>query len=398
VVYSDGDEEELSLAEVLQLIDIRNLQSREGTDKEFIEEDLEDVVEDAQRVVENNDGSDSDADSKNSHYSNEEVTATILRKEECQMENNDLLKVQLLVQLYLYDQSTSPLHFNKVNDGTGEVNKVAALQILQYCEERHMSRTEADEYLKSQHKLIEVVTGKPFDMVKSFKTLKRVFLDTMDRKLPLSYCDIHLPQRFFETCRTQSNNPLPSLKAAYIPLEYAIGLLLLKTSPDNIIDNMKAEFWKGLDRQGVQSVQRIYTKWSSSKYAVDIQRLIRDRIDTEIVPLILYFSIFIDKGAMNKGQTRSATQVSISLQNINGTCCQSLIGFVPDNSGTSPEVLDGLLEEQGVNKTSRKYILQYTSRQREWDYLQSTITPFLERQETEGGFDAQVGTGMNKKF
>jgi hypothetical protein len=101
---------------------------------------------------------------------------------------------------------------------------------------------------------------------------------------------------------------------------------------------------------------------------------------------------------MNKGQTRSATQVSISLQNINGTCCQSLIGFVPDNSGTSPEVLDGLLEEQGVNKTSRKYILQYTSRQREWDYLQSTITPFLERQETEGGFDAQVGTGMNKKF
>jgi hypothetical protein len=89
VVYSDKDEEELSLAEVLQLIDIRNLQSREGTDKEFIEEDLEDVVEDAQRVVENNDGSDSDADSKNTHYSNEEVTATILTKEECQMESKN---------------------------------------------------------------------------------------------------------------------------------------------------------------------------------------------------------------------------------------------------------------------------------------------------------------------
>jgi hypothetical protein len=43
VVYSDGDEEELRLAEVLQLIDIRNLQSREGTDKEFIEQDLEDI-------------------------------------------------------------------------------------------------------------------------------------------------------------------------------------------------------------------------------------------------------------------------------------------------------------------------------------------------------------------
>jgi len=314
------------------------------------------------------------------------------------MKNNDILKVQLIVQLYLYDQSTSPLRFNKVNDGTGEVNKVAALQILQYCEERHMSRTEADDYLKSQHKLIEVVTGRPFNMVKSFKTLKRVFLDTMDRKLPLSSCNIHLPQRFFDKCRTESNNPLPSLKAHYIPLEYVIGLLLLKMSPDDIIHNMKAEFWSGLDRDGAESVQRIYTNWSSSKYAVDIQRLIRDRIDTALIPLILFFSIFIDKGVMNQGQTRSATPVSISLQNIKGTCCQSLIGFVPDHSGTSTEVLDALLAEQGVNKTSRKYILQHTSRQREWDYLQSTITPFLDRQEAENGFDVQIGTGINKKF
>jgi len=130
----------------------------------------------------------SDPDSKNSHHSREEeLKATELTREDCEMKNNDILKVQLLVQQYLYDQRTSPLRFNKVNDGTDKVNKVAALQILHYCEERHMSRTEADEYLKSQHKLIEVVTGRPFNMVKSFKTLKRVFLDTMDKRrfLPL---------------------------------------------------------------------------------------------------------------------------------------------------------------------------------------------------------------------
>ena len=112
--------------------------------KEFIDDDLDDDVADDPLDIGNNDGFESDADSKNSQHTNEEVKATVLTREECEMKNNDILKVQSIVQSYLYDQTTSPLHFNKVNNGTGEVNKVAALQIVQYCQERHMSRTDAE--------------------------------------------------------------------------------------------------------------------------------------------------------------------------------------------------------------------------------------------------------------
>ena len=77
-----------------------------------------------------------------------------------------------------------------------------------------MSRSEAEDYLKSTHKLIECVTGKPFDMVHSFKTLQRSFLHTLDKKLPLSQCEIHLPKNFFQNIRTRNNKPLPSLKAS----------------------------------------------------------------------------------------------------------------------------------------------------------------------------------------
>ena len=133
---------------------------------------------------------DSVADSKESSR-NDIGPVTVLSREQCK--NNDVLKVQELLLAHLYDQSTSPIKFNKVNDGK-EVNKVAALQILQYAEEHHMSRAEAEDYLKSTHKLIECVTGKPFDMVHSFKTLQRSFLYTLDKKLPLSQCEIHLPK------------------------------------------------------------------------------------------------------------------------------------------------------------------------------------------------------------
>ena len=313
VTYSDGDSEEYNLQEVLAMIDVNRLPRRHVEEKDAMEDDeVLDGVEHIDRGIADG-GSDSDADSKSSRRSsNQGYKATVLTREECEMKNNDMLKVQLLVQELLYDQTTSPLRFNKVNDGK-EVNKVAALQILQYCEERHMSRTEAEEYLKSQHKLIEVVTGKPFDMVRSYKTLKRVFLDTIDRKLPLSFFHIELPRQFFAKCRTRNNMPLPSLKAAHIPLEYAIGLLLLKLSPDDIIENMKAEYWRGPNVDGVETVERLYTNWCSSKFAVDIQDYVMEAWESEHQPIILYFSLFIDKGAMNASQNRTATIVSISL-------------------------------------------------------------------------------------
>jgi len=180
-------------------------------------------------------------------------------------------------------------------------------------------------------------------------------------------------------------------------LEVAIGTLLLKMSPDDIVHNMKAEYWQGTDDNGVESVERIYTNWCSGKYAVDIENLIRNGLETDRVPLILYCSLFVDGGVMGSNR-RSATPVSMAIQNVRKAKFQSLLGFVPDDHVVSSEVLEGLLESKGINKSSRKFILQSTDRQREYDYLHAMITPFMDRQEQANGFDVQIGTGVKKKY
>jgi hypothetical protein len=157
---------------------------------------------------------------------------------------------------------------------------------------------------------------------------------------------------------------LPSLRAAYIPPEVAIAILLLKMSPHDIVHDMKAEYWRGLNKEGNETVERIYTDWCSSKYACEAQRLIREGQDSQWSPLILYASIFVDGGVMNSSQSRSATPVSIAIQNVRKEKYQALIGFVPSECNVSKEVLEGLLDAQGVNKTNRAFILQHTSRQR----------------------------------
>ena len=163
-------------------------------------------------------------------------SVTILSREQC--ENNDILKVQETLLSRLYDQRAAPTKFNKVNQGK-EVDKIAALKILQYIEEHHLSVSEANAYLKFNHEIVELVTGKPFNMVKSYKTLKRVFLLNIDKHIPLTEVIIELPAPFFHDIVMKNNKPLPTLKAVHIPLEVAIGLMLLKMSPDDIVEEMK---------------------------------------------------------------------------------------------------------------------------------------------------------------
>jgi hypothetical protein len=230
---ADQDSEEMTLKDVLYWLDTDFLHAQKANDEELSSGEDEELEFERSGDVQIDEDVDSEADSK--HSSNDDPwPVTVLTREECEMENNDILKIQEVLLSQLYDQRSSPIKFNKVNEGK-QVNKIAALQILQYAEEHHMSRTEADEYLKWCHNLIETVTGKPFDMVTSYKTLKRVFLESTDRKIPLSKCEIRLPKQFFEHIRTKHNKPLPTLKASYIPLEVAIGTLLLKMSPVDIV-------------------------------------------------------------------------------------------------------------------------------------------------------------------
>jgi hypothetical protein len=420
--YKDGDEEEMSLKEVIALLDMdrfrrsADLKEREEEDVDYNELDIltederadskggvqgRECIDDADDDDNDNDDEDDedddddDKDEISSMASEEPSPIKEMSREECEM--NDILKIQEILINLLYDIKNSPSKFNKVNDGK-VVDMALALHLLHFIETSHMSRSEADAYLKSQHKYTERLTRKPFDMVKSYKTLKRVLLQKVDQKIPLGNCEVSLPQEYFCDLRTSRNRPLPALHAAYIPLEVALGILLLKISTNDIIHEMKARYWRGVNEStGEESVERIYTDWSSSKYACDIQEVVRGG-DFVCTPLVLYVSIFVDGGVMNSSQTRKAVPVTIAIQNVRKEKFQSLIGFVPEESTLSEEILDGLLETKGYNKTSREFILQYAHRQRLWDYLHGVFTPFLERQNTNNGYDVQIGTGMNKKY
>ena len=197
VRYTDGDEDECSLKEILSMLDVDEIRNeKEGGNDEDMdaligEDDNNMDPDDETSSVGSHDDLDSNADSKSTSIRGQSIsTATVLTRDICEI--NDILKVQEVLLSHLYDQTNSLIRFNKVNDGK-DVDKIAALQILRYGELHHMSRTEGDEYLKSLHKLIETVTHKPFDMVKSYKTLKKGFLHRVDKKVPISYVEIRLP-------------------------------------------------------------------------------------------------------------------------------------------------------------------------------------------------------------
>ena len=124
---ADKDEEEMTLKDVLHHLDTDFLLERK--------ENVEDLLsgEDNEMDFEIPGGHDNDDEDVDSVADSEESSrndigpVTVLSREQCK--NNDVLKVQELLLAHLYDQSTSPIKFNKVNDGK-EVNKVTALQIL----------------------------------------------------------------------------------------------------------------------------------------------------------------------------------------------------------------------------------------------------------------------------
>ena len=196
VHYTDGDKEELTLKEVVLLIDLERLQ-RKVDAKEAM--GVADVLDDDLEFndVENfsDDGS---ADSKStstvqgkdeeledetedrvSHNSDEIQYIQDMSREDCEM--NDILKIQEILLHLLYDHKNSPLKFNKVNNGQ-VIDMALALHMLHYIESSHMSRIEADAYLKSQHKYSERLTKQPFNMVKSYKTLKECYYSQLIRK------------------------------------------------------------------------------------------------------------------------------------------------------------------------------------------------------------------------
>ena len=257
VVYSDEDKEDYRFTDVLKLIDLDyfNGDHDDGEGEEEDEDEEKRGMEASSGDEGGNVAVDRAAQDKEPEEQ-EEQEVTILTRDEC--EDNDILKLQEIMLSKLYDQRNSSSRFNKVNNGK-DVDKLAALKILQYIEEHHLSVVEANEYLQYNHELIEHVTGKPFNMVKSYKTLKRVFLLELDKLIPLCEVTVDLPKEFFHDIVGKNNRHLPSLKAVHIPLEAAIAILLLKMSPDDIVSDMKPQYWKGVQvNMHVRDIQRCF--------------------------------------------------------------------------------------------------------------------------------------------
>jgi hypothetical protein len=134
IVYSDDDYEQLNLNEVLELIDLDYFSDYRNGERDAMAAHLEDDEEtdgvfqgDEVRGIGGVDV-DGDADSKSSNSSdNNQWTVKSFNREDC--DENDVLKVQELVLSRLYDQQSTLIRFNKVNNGK-IVDKIAALHLL----------------------------------------------------------------------------------------------------------------------------------------------------------------------------------------------------------------------------------------------------------------------------
>lgn len=86
-----------------------------------------------------------------------------------------------------------------------DVNKVAALQILRYCEEKHMSRVKAEEYFQSTHTLIQPITLKPYgEELQDFK--EGFSLEYRQENSTFSY-GVKNFRKSFGRLRTRNNRP-----------------------------------------------------------------------------------------------------------------------------------------------------------------------------------------------
>ena len=98
--------------------------------------------------------------------------------------------------------------------------------------------------------------------------------------------------KFFHDIRYRFNKQLPALKAVNIPIEVAIGILMLKMSPEDLVLDMKAEYWRGV-KDGEPTVERLYTNWCSSKYACEAQSFVRGWWEQERSKSIDFICVYI---------------------------------------------------------------------------------------------------------
>jgi hypothetical protein len=107
--------------------------------------------------------------------------------------------------------------------------------------------------------------------------------------------------------------------------------------------------------------------------------------------------MFVDAGCMNSTQCRSTKPVIITVLS-DSMKSNSIIGMVPEEWHISKEELNAYLDSKNINQTQRKYILQLTSRQLLWEYLDGIFKDFLELQQQDLGFDCQIGTGSDVEY
>ena len=312
---------------------------------------------------------------------------------------NEIWRMQKILLNTFINRQSCTFRFNKVNGGE-VVNTTAALHIVDYVESSNLTEKQADGLLKHDQILHQIYTNKALPMVQSYKTLKRVFLLDPDTYIPLSTFEMELPPAYFDRCLTKKNKKLPPIRGLYVSLETALAFMLLKMNPREIEAEMKPEFIEYMDAETGETVKdRIYQGWKTSQYAYEVQAHIFKMYSNDgIDPLIIYLSVFMDGGSMNANNTRSATPISIYIQNYGGKKCEMLIGFVPEDLPLGDEVLTPKLVAQGFNKTAIQYILQYTKRQITHEYIDAIFGTCLSTMESTNGFDVQIGTGKDREF
>ena len=315
------------------------------------------------------------------------LTGSRLTKRECG--SNDIKLKQDLINLFFFENM--PAKFNRVCGE--EVNEEIAIQFLSHIVDLHMSESEADDFLALMDRVISSQTGKFFPMPIRSKTLRRAFLGKADQFFPLEEVNISILPELFQDGDKHDLSPLckPMIK-----VEDALALLFLKMNPNDLTKESRPVF-----EEVNGETQRVYNGFCSGDYPIDIQKLVYEEYGkdgTGRLPLILYFSLWIDSGLMNSTHTRSTTPIVITALN-DSSKNSELLGFCAKSLHITDEELDQKLDKKGLkSKSSKQELKKLALRQANWDYINSIIGSFQGRQKESRGFDVQIGLGPMAQY
>ena len=212
----------------------------------------------------------------------------------------------------------SPYEFSKVKNR--EVDWISAWEITRDYIDSNESIRFGDRRIKTTSNVVKRETGKSARIPKRMGTLMSAFCNDLDK-----YCSVDVwTGRFFDPYLDEEKKAKmrkdgvkwTQLKGCFVPIQCALAQMLLRLNVEDF-DHFVGPLFRDVTNQSGEVLNvRSYDSFNSSKYAIEMQKLINALcIDDACIPLLLSVAVWVDKAPLNSSMTRKATPVMLFLMN-----------------------------------------------------------------------------------